>query len=419
MWTPALGGAMMRKKMGLPIWQKNKIVVKNFNNPETGKTEMALLAFDGKMRDKIIAKFNEQFLIEGDHIKNGGVSSPKTMLSLIGGGAGSVGLAGVTSGQLFMATANPATLMQIGNGVGSAVMGSSGIVAQAPFLPVAGALMPVVAPLIAFQALSTITIMKQFEVVNEKLDKIQDTLNTILQRDEATFVGEVISASNRIADIEKQFSVCNQFTDDMIIRLALLEDKINPIFERYNYLYKNQSINSDMSLKDLKLKQTDAFMAIITSILDIRIDLLKMKLNIQNNPGYMESAAHAFVEKIDFYHDLWEGIQKNSAEIDAVANELKEVVSEMNWWQRNMPSWLFGKRKQRKEFENKSETFEKEALKHQIQFNNQVESAIELGDTVKKGLIPDNKMSLIYWRDELGEHSYYTDDLLIENVENK
>ena len=95
--------------MGLPIWQKNKIIVKKFDNHETGKTEMALLAFDGKMRDKIISKFNEQFLIEGDHIKNGGVSSPKTMLSLIGGGAGSLGLAGVTSGQLFMATANPAT----------------------------------------------------------------------------------------------------------------------------------------------------------------------------------------------------------------------------------------------------------------------------------------------------------------------
>ena len=389
--------------MGLPIWQKNKIIVKKFDNHETGKTEMALLAFDGKMRDKIISKFNEQFLIEGDHIKNGGVSSPKTMLSLIGGGAGSLGLAGVTSGQLFMAT-----LMQIGNGVGSAVMGTSGIVAQAPFLPVAGAIMPVAAPLIAFQALSTITIMKQFEVVNEKLDKIQDTLNTILQREEATFVGEVI--------IEKQFSVCNQFTEDMIIRLALLEDKINPIFERYNYLYKNQSINATMSFTDLKLKQTDAFMAIITSILDIRIDLLKMKLNIQNNPGYMESAAKAFVEKIDFYHDLWAGIQNNSAEIDAVANELKDAVSEMNWWQRNMPSWLFGKRNQRKEYEEKSETFEKEALKHQIQFNNQVESAMELGDTVKKGLISDNKMSLIYWRDELGEHSYYTDDLLIENV---
>lgn len=402
--------------MKFSVVKKNKIIVKEFKNSETNKTEMALLAFDGKMRDKIIATFNEQFLIRGDHIKNGGVSSPKTMLSLIGGGAGSVGIAGATSGQLFMATANPATLMQIGNGVGSAVMGSSGIVAQAPFLPVTGALMPVVAPLIAFQALSTITIMKQFEVVNEKLDKIQNTLNTILQRDEATYVGEVISASNRIADIENQFSVCNQFSEDMIIRLALLEDKINPIFERYNYLYKNQTINSSMSFTDFKLKQTDAFMAIITSILDIRIDLLKMKLNIQNNPGYMESSAKAFVEKIDFYHDLWTGIQSNSSEIDAVANELKEAVSEMTWWQKNMPAWLFGKREQRKEFEEKSNIFEKEALKFQVQTNNQIDSAIELGETVKKSLIPESKVSLIYWRDEFGEHSYYTDDLLIENL---
>lgn len=107
--------------------------MKEFNNPQTNKAEMALLAFDGKMRDKIIENFNQHFLIEGDHIKNGGISSPKTMLSLLGGSASSLGLAGITSGQLFMATANPATLMSIGNGVGSAVMGTSGIVTQAPF----------------------------------------------------------------------------------------------------------------------------------------------------------------------------------------------------------------------------------------------------------------------------------------------
>lgn len=404
--------------MGLPIWQKNKIVVKNFDNPETGKTEMALLAFDGKMRDNIIEKFNQHFLIEGDHIKNGGVSSPKTMLSLLGSGAGALGLAGATSGQLFMATANPATLMSIGNGVGSAVMGTgvSGIVAQAPFLPVAGALMPVAAPLIAFQAISTIAIMKQFETVNQRLDKIQDTVNTILQRTEATLIGEVISASNRIAEIEQQFSICNQFTSDMIIRLSLLEDKINPIFERYNYLFKNQKIDSNMSPEDLHLKQTDAFMSIITSILDIRIDLLKMKINIQNNPGYMEFAAKNFVDKIDFYHDLWTGIQKNSSEIKEISTELKEAVSEMNWWQKNMPAWLLGKRKQRKEYEKKSEEFEKEALKHQIKFDTQIESAIELGKTIKNSILPESKMSLIYWRDDLGEHSYYTDDLLIETT---
>lgn len=393
--------------------KKNKILVKEFNNPQTNKAEMALLAFDGKMRDKIIENFNQHFLIEGDHIKNGGISSPKTMLSLLGGSASSLGLAGITSGQLFMATTNPATLMSIGNGVGSAVMGTSGIVAQAPFLPVAGALMPVVAPLIAFQALSTITIMKQFENVNERLDKIQSIVETILYRDEATFVGEVISASNRISEIENQFHICNQFTEDMIFRLALLEDKINPIFERYKYLYKNQSINIDTALHELKLQQTDAYMAIVTSILDIRIDLLKMKINIQNNPGYMEAAAKTFVDKIDDYKQLWATIQNGSSEINKVKDELKAAVSGMNWWKKNMPSWLLGKRGNRKENENKANELEKEALRHKAVFDEPIEFAMEFSESIK---LSESKMSLIYWKDDLGEHSYYTDDLLIEEV---
>lgn len=395
------------------ILRKNKIVVKEFED-ESGKTEMALLSFDGKVRDEIIARFNEQFLIEGDHIKDGGLSSPKTMLSLLCGGVGSVGMADVASGQLFMATANPATLMQIGNGLGSAVMGSSGIVAQAPFMPVAGASMQV-APLIVFQALSTIQIMKQFEEVNKKLNLIQNTVNTIMQRNEATFVGEVISAANRIGELETQFSICNQFTEDMIVRLAILEDKVNPLFERYNYLYKSQNLDERTTPEQLNIKETDAYMAIVISILDIRIDLLKMKLNVQNNPGFITDATNNFAEKIDVYQNLWTLIQNKASDIDAIAKKLKEAVDEMNWWQKKMPSWMFGNRTQIKRLEKKSEIFEKEALKHQIQFDNIIDDAMELGDAVKKEVFSDRKISLVYWRDEMGEHSYYTDDLLIEN----
>lgn len=273
--------------------------------------------------------------------------------------------------------------------------------------------MPVAAPLIAFQALSTITIMKQFKVVNDRLDKIQDTLNTILYREEATFIGEVISASNRISEIENQFHICNQFTEDMIFRLALLEDKINPIFERYKYLYKNQSINIDTALHELKLQQTDAYMAIVTSILDIRIDLLKMKINIQNNPGYMEAAAKTFVDKIDDYKQLWATIQNGSSEINKVKDELKAAVSGMNWWKKNMPSWLLGKRGNRKENENKANELEKEALRHKAVFDEPIEFAMEFSESIK---LSESKMSLIYWKDDLGEHSYYTDDLLIEEA---
>lgn len=140
---------------------------------ENGSVQGALLSFNGQVKDDLLRRFKANYSIEGDHIKHGGALSPQTMLTLIGSGTGALGVSAAMSGTLFMATANPATLMAIGNGVGSAVMGASGIVAQAPFIPVTGALMPVLAPLLAFQAISTVLIMNQFKGIHERLDHIE------------------------------------------------------------------------------------------------------------------------------------------------------------------------------------------------------------------------------------------------------
>ena len=59
-------------------------------------------------------------------------------------GAGSTAASSLLAGNVFMATVNPQTLMTIGTGVGSAVMGPAGIVAQAPFVAASTALIPVV-----------------------------------------------------------------------------------------------------------------------------------------------------------------------------------------------------------------------------------------------------------------------------------
>ncbi|MFW6029261.1 MAG: hypothetical protein ACOCRO_03305, partial [Halanaerobiales bacterium] len=50
-------------------------------------------------------------------------------------------MSATTSGQLFMATANPAALVTIGNGVGNTVMGPSGFIAQISFIPVSGGIL--------------------------------------------------------------------------------------------------------------------------------------------------------------------------------------------------------------------------------------------------------------------------------------
>jgi hypothetical protein len=104
---------------------RSKIYVKRFSM-EDGSFQGVLFAFNGKIKNDLISRFKENYNVEGDYIKDGGRISPQSILALIGTGGGALGLSAAASGQLFLATANPTTLMTIGNGVGSAVMGAGG-----------------------------------------------------------------------------------------------------------------------------------------------------------------------------------------------------------------------------------------------------------------------------------------------------
>jgi len=76
-------------------------------------------------------------------------------MAVAGAAVGGTALSASLSSTFFMATADPSTLMKLGQGVGSAVMGVGGIVGQASFIAVPSSL-PVVAPVMAMQALTTV-----------------------------------------------------------------------------------------------------------------------------------------------------------------------------------------------------------------------------------------------------------------------
>lgn len=84
--------------------------------------------------------------------ESGGVLESRWLLPMLG--TGSTAASSLLAGNVFLATANPATLMTIGTGVGSVVMGPAGIVGQAPFVAASSALMPVVAPVMLFTTVS-------------------------------------------------------------------------------------------------------------------------------------------------------------------------------------------------------------------------------------------------------------------------
>ena len=87
-------------------------------------------------------------------------------------GTGSAVASSLFAGNVFLATANPATLMTIGSGVGSAVMGPTGIVATAPFVAASSALIPVVAPMMLFTTVSSV-------MMSARLDRVQKTLGRL------------------------------------------------------------------------------------------------------------------------------------------------------------------------------------------------------------------------------------------------
>ncbi|HMH59087.1 MAG TPA: hypothetical protein VK537_07890, partial [Galbitalea sp.] len=105
-------------------------------------SEIAVFEFQGELRDLILSSLQNDFLATGSYFSDAKSVSSQGVLSMAVAGAATVGtvLSASLSSTLFMATANPATLMHMGAGVGSAVMGVHGIAAQAPFMAVASSL---------------------------------------------------------------------------------------------------------------------------------------------------------------------------------------------------------------------------------------------------------------------------------------
>ncbi len=395
----------LRKKL-------SKNIAKIYENPETNE-RYALLALNGEMKDKILANLKNNYMVQGDHISNGGEVSKSCIPGLLACGGASLGISAAASGSLFMATANSATLMAIGNGVGSAVMGAGGIVAHAPFIPVSGAIMPVASPLLAFQLLSTITMMQQFKPINERLIKIEKAINRVIQRNEAEYIGELFSAISRLDILEDELSVTNKFTQEMIIRLSLIENNINPILERYKYLYEAQAFDTGLTSDDLAYNRTDAYMSIVLSIVDLRIDMLRLRLTVQENPGYLSHLSTKIIEKVEQYKQSWNDIENSPIKVEQISNSLKETISDMNWWQRNCPSWLLGKREQKNEIKQQmGKLSELNSYQNTNDLLSAAREAKETGDAlVAQKLEP---VSLIYWEDETGKHSYYTNDIIIK-----
>ena len=271
---------------------------------------------------------DKNILTRGEPFQSGGMLGP-ACLPLLGVGAGVS--SSLLAGNIFLATANPVTLMQIGAGVSSAVMGPAGIVAQAPFIAAGGAILPVVAPMMFFATVSSMMMSVRFDQIQVSLDQLATTVEQLLMREITEDYGILLSAMDRLRDIAAEFDECRRFTEEMKMRMALVERDTNILHHKYNVL----STRCLDSMPGAGLAVPDMHLFTIASLVDLQVDRLRLKLALQDNPDDVKRSVSRLYSKIDQYEASFRALLDNDA-VQDYQEQLKRSVEGMSWWKRHV-----------------------------------------------------------------------------------
>ena len=163
--------------------------------------------------------------------QSGGVVESIWLLPMLG--AGSTAASSLMAGNVFLATANPATLMTIGSGVGSAVMGPTGIVAQAKFIAASSALIPVVAPVMLFTTVSSLVMCARLDRAQRTLGRLVEVVERVRRLLDAEDYARFETAAERIDEIRSEFEHCRRFASDVPDKLARIDHDVGVLRSKY------------------------------------------------------------------------------------------------------------------------------------------------------------------------------------------
>ena len=370
--------------------------------------DIAIIDLGRKVGSVLVPDIERNILTHGKPFESGGLLGPACLPIL---GAGSAVASSLLAGNVFLATANPATLMAIGSGVGSAVLGPTGaIIAQAPFVAASTAIVPVVAPLMLFMVVSSITMSTRFGRMQRTLDELSQVLEQILKRDLAEDHGRFLSAIDRLRDIHGEFQEGLKFTDEMKMRLVLVERDVNVLRHKYGSLTTGE-VKSGIGAK---LSPFDIQMFVKSSIVDLRVNGLRLKLALQDNPVDVKRSLSSLNGKMVQYEGEFRQLLENNS-VKEYQTKMEETIEEMNWWQGTMPVWLGGRRNERIQKEQEIEEVRK--VRDNSLDSVRMEAtglSSNLGEKVQSRTDPGPECSIVYYREDHGKgnlKAYYTCDL--------
>lgn len=388
-------------------------------NLGTEGSELAVFEFQGELRDLMVSSLHEAYLTTGNYASDARAVAPQAAMSAVFAGSSAVatGASAKFSSTLFMATADPSTLMKYkAGGVGPMVLKSNGrILRHAPFIPVASSL-PTILPIVALQTLSTAMMMQQFQEVDRKLDAIKNTLDTVIARAEATHAGELLSASAVIDEVYLQYELEGQFSQDMRIRLSLAERDVRALAVRFRHLVE---AHRDMNVEEpaeVQQANYDAHSAMLSSFLDLRVSYLRVCVDMQENTKSVNSTVELLKSKLDDSTTFWTQLLERSQVLKGRIDELEASLNDMNVAEKLMPRFIGGRSTTKENALEQLKSAYTTTMESERKIMKGFHSLIESAERTRKALEAphensDREPTLVYWKDEAGTHSFVTEQL--------
>ena len=234
----------------------------------------------------------------------------------------------LTSGNVFLATAAPSSLMTIGGGVSSAVMHGGRIVAHAPFVAASSALVPVVLPVVLLMTFSAMATSARFDRLQATVDQLAVAVRELLKRDYCDDLGLLLSAHDRLQDLGAEFDESHFFTDDMTLRLAHVEGGLGPLVRKYEVLL--QAKLDSAKAGEIETSALNQRIYALATMAMCGVDRLRLKLAIQNSPSDFERRILESEKKHDEYLSYFQALADEN-QIEEAARRARKAHDDMNW----------------------------------------------------------------------------------------
>ena len=239
---------------------------------------------------------------------------------------GSTAASSLSSGNVFLATANPATLMTIGTGIGSAVMEGGKIVAQAPYVAASSALIPVVAPMMLFAAVSSVMMCTRLDRAQRTLGQLFEVVESVRRHLDAEDYARFETAAEQIDEIRSEFEHRQRFAPDVAGRLSSAGERVKLLRAKYGLL-RTGEVRSENDARSAVSSLNRFFVA---SLCDLQVDLLQLYLALQNHPDVVEFRQSQLREKIERYReDLRQSLDDDP--VGVFHRKLKGDLSKSRW----------------------------------------------------------------------------------------